>query len=108
MDQRVKALSFQHPCALKKTPKQQFIDFHKGQRPLSSTQLNSFVLYMCLPYIVCPLTFYLPMYTFLTPWVGHNYSILANMHYIITLGTDISFLPLQYTREIKGPCPWCL
>lgn len=90
---------------LQKTPQKQFIDFHKGQRPMSSDQLNSFVLHMFYPILSVPIRFYLCMYTFLTPYAGHNYSILVNVHRVITLGTDISFLPLQYTREVRGPCP---
>lgn len=87
-------LSFQSHCALKKTPKQQFIDFYKGQRPVSSTQLNSFVLYMCLLYMVCPLTILSPhVYIFHT--LGrtqlfhscqrsvHNH--LGNWHFIFAL-----------------------
>lgn len=94
VDQRVKALSFQHPCALKKTPKQQFIDFHKGQRPVSSTQLNSFVLFMCLPYIVCPLTILSP-HVYISHTLGRTqlfhscqhalYNHLGNWHFILAL-----------------------
>lgn len=101
VDQSQGSFSFQGPRALKS---------HLSSGSLISTKARdwchppNWILLCCTcayPTLSVLVQFYLSMSTFLTPCPEHNYSILANMHYIITLWTDISFLPRQYTGGIK-------
>lgn len=131
---RVKPLSFQIPL-LQKTPQQQFIDFHKGQRPVSSNQLNSFVLYMCLPYTVCSHTV-LSLHVYISHALGRTQLFhscqrvpcnhFGNWHFILALAIhkrnsrsmscvfNVLFLPrisriaakYQCKKEFISSCNW--